>query len=113
MLLKSVYNSRTSDRLLATIALLGKELAVAVNAVRFVIVGQELISSKHLVTLRAAEAVAVPCRAFVTHTSLVDHLSAARQLIMTSFTYINQSLTSSIYTDQSHTSLHLKQRWAY
>lgn len=66
----------TCDRLRAATALLGKEFAKAIGAVGSLVLGGELLTGEHLVTVGAGEAIAMERSALVGDSSLVDHAIA-------------------------------------
>lgn len=64
----------TGDWLDTADTLLGKLLSKAVGTVRLLVSRSELLSHKHLVAPGARETFAMPWRALVRYSALVDHL---------------------------------------
>lgn len=64
--------TETSDGSDAATAFLGEEVSKAFSAERFLVLGGELLSSQHLVAVRASEAFAVPWCVLVSNAAFVD-----------------------------------------
>jgi len=66
-------STKTSNRLGAATTLLGEEFTKAAGAVWLLIAGGELLAGKHLVAVRAGEAISMPRGRLVRNTTFVDH----------------------------------------
>lgn len=69
--------AKSGDGLSTATTLLGKQLPEAVGAVGLVLTGGELLTSQHLLTVGALEAVAMEGGALIGDATLVDHAIAA------------------------------------
>ena len=70
----------TGDGLHTANALLGELLREAVGTERLLIARSKLLSDQHLVAPGACETFAMPWRALVRYSALVDHLRSGKQL---------------------------------